>query len=211
MAIDTCGPVIGVALRVGGAVLVRTERVNRGSETRLVPWVQELAAEAGILLSEVDGVAASVGPGAFTGLRVGLSTATGLAMALDRPFWGVDSLEPRARRVGGRVLAMLDARKQRVYAAAYDPERTHAPGDVPPAEALSWLLPGFMATGEGALVYAALVIAAGGQVAPEAENPAVDTLAALAELAFARGEGIDPILALPLYLREADAVPPTRA
>jgi tRNA threonylcarbamoyladenosine biosynthesis protein TsaB len=211
VAIDTCGPVIGVALLAGGEVRSRTERVNRGSETRLLPWMEQLLAEAGLGLAQLDGVAATVGPGAFTGLRVGLATATGLSMATGRPFWGTDSLEPRARRVGGRVLAMLDARKARVYASWYAPDRLSGPADVAPEVAIGWVGPGsWTATGEGALVYADQVRAAGGTIAEEADDPAVGVLAALAAEALARGEGIDPVLATPLYLREADAVPPAR-
>jgi tRNA threonylcarbamoyladenosine biosynthesis protein TsaB len=212
VAVDTCGPVIGVALWAGGEVRVRTERVNRGSETRLVPWVQQLLAEAGLGLAQLDGVAATVGPGAFTGLRVGLATATGLSMAIGRPFWGTDSLEPRARRVGGEVLAMLDARKARVYASWYAPDRVSGPADVAPEVAIGWTRGSgpWKATGEGALVYADQVRAAGGTIAEEADDPAVGVLATLAAAALARGEGIDPVLATPLYLREADAVPPAR-
>lgn len=216
VAIDTCGPVIGVALLAGSEVRSRTERVNRGSETRLLPWMEQLLAEAGLGLAQIDGIAATVGPGAFTGLRVGLATATGLAMATGRPFWGTDSLEPRARRVGGRVLAMLDARKARVYASWYAPEHLSGPADVAPEVAIGWTrgagVPAgpWVATGEGALVYADAVRSAGGTIAEEADDPAVGVLASLAAAALARGEGIDAVLATPLYLREADAVPPAR-
>jgi tRNA threonylcarbamoyladenosine biosynthesis protein TsaB len=208
LAFDTCGPVIGVALRVGEVTTLRCERVARGSETRLIPWVTALCAEAGIEPSALDGVAATVGPGAFTGIRVGLATATGLAMAIERPFWGIDSLTPRAARVGGTVLALLDARKGRVYAARFDGSRVVvAPADVDPDTAIGWMTGGsFVATGEGALVYADRIVAAGGTVAADAEDPAVDVLAGMAAAAFVRGEGVDPVSVAPVYLREADAI-----
>lgn len=204
LAIDTCGPVLGVALRAGGQVWSRTERAVRGSETRLVPWARELCAEAGLALSDLDGVAVARGPGAFTGLRVGLATAQGLALALGVPLWGACSLDSRAARVQGQVLCMLDARKGRVYACWY-PGGTA--GDVPPEEAVAGRPSSFLATGEGALVYRDLVEAAGGRVAEGAGEPAVDVLARMGEEALSRGEGRDPVDVTPLYLREADATP----
>lgn len=201
VAIDTSGPVIGVALLCGDDVRVRTERVARGAEARLVPWIQELAAEFGIALTALDGLAVGVGPGAFTGVRVGMATAAGLATALDRPLWGCDSLTPRAARVGPRALALLDARKGHVYAAAYDHGVVREPADVTADEAASWLAPPFVATGEGALVYAALLQAAGAQIADHADDPAVDALARLAAPALARGDGRPAHRIAPTYVR----------
>ncbi len=214
LAIDTCGPVLGVALRLGGEVRVRTERVVRGSETRLVPWARALCAEAGIGLGDLTGIAVAQGPGAFTGLRVGLATASGLALGLGIPLWGGSSLDSRARRVeaaGHGVLALLDARKGRVYARWFPATGAPgAPGDLPPEEALAACEGAFLATGEGALVYRDRVEAAGGRVVADADHPAVDVLAAMGEEAMARGEGRDPVEVRPLYLRAPDARPPGR-
>lgn len=209
LAIDTAGPVIGVALRTPSGTSVRTERVDRGSETRLAPWAQALAAEAGVRLGDIDGVALSIGPGAFTGLRVGLATGLGLAIAAGVPVWATDSLTPRAGRLGGDGVVMLDARKGRVYAARYaGGARVAEPADVPPEQALAGLTAPFRATGEGALVYRSLVEAAGGAVVAGADDPAVAVLAALGATALGRGEGRDPVAVRPLYLRDADATPP---
>lgn len=210
LAIDTAGPVIGVALAVDGEVSARTERVTRGAEARLVPWATALCEEAGFRLSELDGIAVATGPGAFTGLRVGLATAVGLAQAIGCPVWQGDSLESRARAVGGdRVLSMLDARKQRVYAASYEAgARVAGPADIPPDEALGWMQAPFVATGEGALVYASMVREAGGELAPQADDPCVHVLARLGSQGLARGEGSDPLAVRPVYLRAPDARPP---
>jgi len=212
LALDTAGPVAGVALWSDGLVGQRVERVTRGAETRLVPWANELCALGGFALADLDGVAVAVGPGAFTGLRVGLAAALGLATALELPVWAGGSLASRALRLGTdeRVWVALDARKQRVYAALYAGSQCiEAPADRPPTEALNGMATPFVATGEGAVVYRELVEAAGGRLAEEADHPAVDTLARLGAEGLARGEGVGVSEVHPVYLREADAKRPT--
>ena len=213
LAFDTAAPVIGVALIAGDEVLARSERVVRGSERRLLPMARELLDEAGLSAAQLDGIAVVSGPGAFTGLRVGLATAAGLAQALGRPLWPAPSLLPRALRagVGGELLVMLDARKQRVYAARWlDELQQEAPADVAPEVAMSWVRAPFRVMGEGALVYAEQIEAAGGQVVDRAEDPGVEELARLGAAALERGEGIDPVEVRPTYLRAPDAVPRAR-
>jgi tRNA threonylcarbamoyladenosine biosynthesis protein TsaB len=161
-------------------------------------------------MAQLDGVAVSKGPGAFTGLRVGLATAAGLATAIDRPVWTGCSLSSRALRVAGEnpVLSMLDARKKRVYAEAWAAgARVHEPADVPPSDALAWCSPGFIATGEGALVYRALVEDAGGVVAEGSDDPAVGVLAGMAAEGLTRGEGARALDVAPMYIRPPDAKP----
>ena len=210
LAVDTAGPVAGVALFTDGAVTSRTERCLRGTERVLVPWAESLLAEAGVGWGDLDGVAVAVGPGAFTGLRVGLATALGWATALRRPVVPMSSLSTRAQRgVPGALLCALDARKGRLYAAAYrEGVQVEAEGDVAPEEALRWFDGPFSATGEGALVYADRIQAAGGTVLAGADDPAVVTLAERGALALRRGEGRPAAEVVPTYLRAADAVPP---
>ncbi len=217
VAFDTAGPVIGAAWWCNGEARVRTERVSRGAEARLLPWARELAAEAGFTLASLDGVVACHGPGTFTGVRVGLATAVGLAMGLGRPLWTGGSLDSRAAAAAVHALpdepvtAWLDARKGRVYAATWQgPHRVHGPADVDPEVALGWLPVGrgFLATGEGALVFAAAIRARGGRLAPDAEDPAVVALAGLGAEHLSRGESGDPVAVRPDYLRDADAKRP---
>lgn len=209
LAIDTAGPVIGVALIANGALTLRTERVRRGSETRIATWAQELCRAADLAVADLDGVAVSRGPGAFTGLRVGLSTALGIAHGAGCPVIAESSLRSRARRVGqDRVLSVLDARKSRVYAMwTEDGGKTVAsgPADVSIEEALAWTSGTFVATGEGALAYQEALTAAGVTIAPDSDSPAVDTLAWSAVESLARGEGVRPADVVPVYLRRPDA------
>ncbi len=211
LAIDTAGPVAGVALHVDGATTVRTERVTRGADTRLMPWALELAEEAGIRLADLDGIAVGSGPGAFTGLRVGLAAALGLATALGCPVVPMSTLRTRVHpwlSEGRIVLGALDARKERLYAALWEgTSMVREPGDLPPDEAFAGLAPGFLAVGEGAVVYREAVEAAGGTVVDGADDPGVASLAELGGEALAAGEGMDPVDVHPTYLRPADAKP----
>ncbi len=210
LAIDTAGPVAGVALWVDGVTSVRVERVTRGSDTRLMPWAQALAAEASIPLSALDGVAVGAGPGAFTGLRVGMAAALGLATALGCPVVPVSTLLSRVTPWlhEGATLCALDARKGRLYAATWrGREQGLAAGDLAPEVVLAELAPGFRAVGEGVLAYRGLVEAAGGVVVDPADDPGVAPLAALGAAALAAGEGRDPVSVQPTYLRPSDAKP----
>jgi tRNA threonylcarbamoyladenosine biosynthesis protein TsaB len=206
VAFDTAAPVIGVGASDGDRVRVATAVLDRGSETWLVPTLASLCAELGFRLADVEGVVVTIGPGAFTGLRVGLAAALGVAVAAKAPVAPVSSLVCRARAAGsGPVLAMLDARKDRVYAQWFGRGRDEDPGDWPPDVAIG--APGgpFVATGEGAVRYRHRVEAAGGVLSGHATHPAVDALLREGLEALARGEGVDATCVRPLYLRDADA------
>lgn len=210
LAIDTAGPVVGVALWDGTRGFERTARLSRGTEEQLPGLIDQVCAEGSVPLSALNGVAVASGPGAFTGIRVGLATAAGLAAALGVPVWASSSLLPRAVHAGfgGDLLVMLDARKSRVYAAAWRNDALlHAEGDVDPTVALGWVDRPFRVTGEGGLVYRELFEAAGGLVLADAEHPGTTALARLGAQAFARGEGLEPGALRASYLREPDAVP----
>lgn len=196
LAFDTAGPIIAVGF--GGHA--RTERVSRGAEARLVPWAMELTDG----LREVRAIAVCVGPGAFTGIRVGLATAQGFAHALGVPLFGFGALRIRGEAAGADV-ALLDARKGRVYVGWAD--QGWVPADLAPDVALERGSPGFTATGEGATVYASAVERAGGRVLPDADDPGILRLVALGAEALARGDAGDPLAVGPMYVRAPDAEP----
>jgi len=113
----------GVALvGEGGLVSEYTLNVEATHSERLLPAIERILRDAGLGLEALAGIAVSIGPGSFTGLRIGLSTVKGLAYATGLPVVGVPTLEAMAWTLpfaGRQVCPVLDARKQEVYAALF--------------------------------------------------------------------------------------------
>jgi tRNA threonylcarbamoyladenosine biosynthesis protein TsaB len=204
LALDTCLDACSVAAWADGRTLaVRSEPMARGHQERLAPMAAEVLADAGLAPADLDRIGVTVGPGSFTGLRVGLAFAKGLALALDRPCIGVGTLEALALGAGeGFVAAAVDARRERLYLQAFDAGRpVMAPDilDIPVAAArLAELWNGGPArlVGSGAPLVAAVLPGA------EIDPLAVPDSAVIARLAAARTPGPPP---RPLYLRAPDA------
>jgi tRNA threonylcarbamoyladenosine biosynthesis protein TsaB len=116
LALDTCLTACSAAVLDGETVLAaRSESMPRGHQERLAPLVREVMAEAGIGFSDLTRIGVTVGPGSFTGLRVGLAFAKGLSAALGLPCVGVGALEAMALGRAGFVAAVIDARREQVY------------------------------------------------------------------------------------------------
>ena len=122
LAIDTTLDACSVAIVRDGETLASLhEQMNRGQAERLAPMVREACANANVALSQIDRIAVTAGPGSFTGVRVGLSFARALALALDKPCLGVSTLEALALAEGeeGLRAAMIET-PGAVYFALYD-------------------------------------------------------------------------------------------
>ncbi|CAN5183055.1 tRNA (adenosine(37)-N6)-threonylcarbamoyltransferase complex dimerization subunit type 1 TsaB [soil metagenome] len=116
LALDTCLNACSAAVvRDGQTLAARFEPMSRGHQERLALMVQETMAEAGLAFSAIDRIGVTVGPGSFTGLRVGLAFAKGLALALGRPLIGVGSLEALGADTTGLAVAIADARRDQAY------------------------------------------------------------------------------------------------
>ena len=199
LAIDTCLFACSAAVvRDGETLASRVEPMSRGHQERLAPLVAEVMAQAGVAFDQLDRIAVTVGPGSFTGLRVGLAFAKGLSAALGIPAVGVGSLEALAQPHPGRVFAVLDAKRGQVYLQAFaDGVAVSAPDALPietAAARLAELAPDIL-VGTGASLLADM--RPGAQVVPiDHADPA-----AVAALAASRS----PIPPRPLYLRAPDA------
>lgn len=125
LGLDTCLNACSVAVLDGERVLAhRSETMARGHQERLAPMAQAVMAEAGLAFDRVDRIGATVGPGSFTGLRVGVAFAKGLASALSITAVGIGSLEALAAQANGLVAAVIDARRDQVYLQVF--ENRHA-------------------------------------------------------------------------------------
>lgn len=132
LGLDTSTRATVVGLLVGGDSLLQARDDPEGEErpghaTRLLPLADSLLADAGLVWGDVERIAVGVGPGTFTGLRIGVATARGLAQSLGVDLLGVSSLRALAHAAVGNgletVLAVIDARRGEVFAAAYRGDR----------------------------------------------------------------------------------------
>ncbi|MEW5631149.1 tRNA (adenosine(37)-N6)-threonylcarbamoyltransferase complex dimerization subunit type 1 TsaB [Streptomyces hydrogenans] len=207
LAMDTATPAVTVALHDGTAVVAESTRVDaRRHGELLLPAVDRVLKEAGTALDAVTGIVVGVGPGPYTGLRVGLVTAAAFSSALGGvPVHGLCTLDGLAYASGieGPFAVATDARRKEVYWARYDDARTRVTDAAVdrPAE-IAERLAGLPVVGAGALLYP--------DAFPDARGPEHQSAGALASLAAERlaaggGGFLDP---LPMYLRRPDAQVP---
>jgi tRNA threonylcarbamoyladenosine biosynthesis protein TsaB len=218
VAMDTATPstVAGVLLDDGRVVEARDDppEGSRGEHaSRLLPLVERALHHAGVTWGDVERIAVGVGPGGFTGLRIGIATARALAQARGLPLVPVSSLAALAAGAEspGAVAAVIDARRGEVFAGAWAGERELLePAALAPealAERLRALDPPVQAVGDGAVRFRSALEGAG--VAVPVDGSAVHRIAAapLCRLGAA-GEPADRDRLLPDYRREPDAKPP---
>jgi len=214
LALETATAACSVALWDDGRVVSRFVAASRGHAELLAPMIAEVLAEAGIAAADLDRLAVTVGPGAFTGLRVGLAAARGLALATGRPLLGLTSFEviahglPAEERAGRALLVAVDSRRAELFLQRYDAALTAVgePAVLTPEDCAGWLPTGpLVIAGDGApLLRAALAGRADTAFAAGAGLPEAAVLARLAA-ALAPGAGLPP---RPLYLRAPDALLP---
>lgn len=219
LALETASLDVGVALAdETGPLAVLSTRAGRKHAETLHPMVEEACRLADVVLGDLGAVAVDVGPGLFTGIRVGLAAAKGFAFALGLPLVGLTSLEilhagMTAASAGGAVMApMVDLRRGEVAWALGRPGEPLSAPRLSAAEDAAGELAGLVAAGErvlaagdGARRYAELfeprIVVAG----PELAAPPVASLSVRAVGVLGAGEASDPMGVKPVYLREPDA------
>ena len=181
LGFDTTGPHCAAALWRGALLVHRHEDMTRGQGEALFPLLEQVLAEGGVAWADLDAIGVGVGPGNFTGIRIAVSAARGLALSLGVPAVGVSSLEAQALGQGRPVWSLVDARRGALYAQ-------ELPGGAPA------LIDGSEAEGLSPCIGPL----EGFQPAP-----------AIAQITAARlAEGGDIPRPAPLYIRAADAAPP---
>ena len=225
LGFDTATPATAVALwRQGGETLEARDDPPAQARPRhtsdLLPLAAKLIAQAGVDWGRLDGVVVGLGPGTFTGLRVGVATARGLVQSLEIPLIGVSSLralaEPalhRAKRHDGEVLAVLDARRGEAFVAAYERREGATVELVAPRvarpECLAEVVVGMraapLAVGDGAIRFRSQLEQAGAGV--PAEDSPLHLLRARMVCELGAGQPLAQSVeqVLPLYGRRPDA------
>lgn len=209
LAFDTTAAACSVALVKDGAALAHIrELMDQGQAEILMPQIEEVMEKAHLAYSALDRIAVTVGPGSFTGVRVGLSTARALGLAAAKPVIGINSLEAIAaavpeveRRRHAHILAAVDTKRGDLYVQAFSRDLAPCaePAALPPAEIASWLgeknvaVSDIVVTGDGAAQALAHLHGA----TPSAADPLPDAVV-LARLAQTRS--VDPAGPLPLYV-----------
>ena len=223
IAIETSTENCSAALMHDGALLQRSELAPRRHAELILPMIESLLNEAGLSRRQLDAIAVGRGPGAFTGVRLAISVAQGIALGLDIPVVPISSLAALAQdtpaQVGASILATIDARMGEVYVGIF---RRNAEGlvdacgveSVGPASMVlvpkstsgksEWLV-----VGSGWSVYQdALTSRLHGEPrwADGARHPQARAIAVLAAPQFAAGHSLAPEFALPVYLRDKVAL-----
>ena len=215
LGLDTAtGSTVAALLKPGGKVVQAAHHPEGderpGHAERLLGFVEQVM--EGAEWSDVERIAVGVGPGGFTGLRIGIATARALAQARGIPVVPVSTLAALADGVEGErptVLAVIDARRKEVFAAAWQGDRrVFGPEALPPhelARRIGELRP--LAVGDGALKFRAQLEAAGAVVPSYSGAHRVDG-GAICRLG-AKGTPVPLAQLLPDYIREPDAKPRT--
>jgi tRNA threonylcarbamoyladenosine biosynthesis protein TsaB len=219
VAIDTSTPQTSVAIGTEHEILGRIQVVGKARQESVTPALEQLLRFTGVDLDQVGGFAVGIGPGLFTGLRVGVETAKTLAQVTLAPILGITSLDALAyavRYTHRTIVAVIDGRRGEVFSAIYKPVpggvMRHTPFAVQTPDHLvaqleTW--PGEMlAVGDGAILYRDVLQAVGARIVFASPAVAHPDAAALVELAVPRllREEHDRLYdVVPLYLRKSDA------
>lgn len=195
LSLDTSSSAVSVAVLDKENVLAFQEQVmDRGQGEALVPMIAQVLEQAQKTPSDITGVAVAVGPGSFTGVRVGLSTARGVGLALNVPVYGVTNFEATAYGISVPVIVVLDTKRGDYFTQAFDDKGPTSEAKTHSADNLKSVLP-FVAVGDGAEKLSA-------EIGCDVLQKTVPSAVAIGKIALSRLE--TPLPPEPLYLRDAD-------
>ncbi|MBR6675111.1 MAG: tRNA (adenosine(37)-N6)-threonylcarbamoyltransferase complex dimerization subunit type 1 TsaB [Alphaproteobacteria bacterium] len=195
LSLDTSSSAVSVAVLDKENILAFQEQVmDRGQGEALVPMIAQVLEQAQKTPSDITGVAVAVGPGSFTGVRVGLSTARGIGLALGVPVYGVTNFEASAYGISMPVVATLDTKRGDYFTQAFDDKGPASEAKTHSANDLKSDLP-FVAVGDGAEKLSA-------EIGCDVLQKTVPSAVAIGKIALNRIE--TPLPPEPLYLRDAD-------
>ena len=218
LAIDTSTEALSIALRTEQGTLERGLSTARGHAEQILSLIDALLGEERVRLSQLDGIAAGVGPGSFTGVRISVAVAQGLSYGAGLPVVPVTSLEalafPAIEAGADRVIACLDARMGEIYWGCFaaDPARgVRALGFMQVVAAERVRLPSadrYRGVGRGFTAYPELAALDGVEVDARsaAALPNAADMARLGTLRLTAGEGLDPADLKPEYVRDKVAL-----
>ena len=225
LALDTSTDQLSIAVQCGERVWCHRGAGGAQASSTLIPGAMALLAQAHVPLTDLDAVVVGRGPGSFTGLRTACAVAQGLAYGAQRPVLGLDTLLSLAPQVlahdpdATRVLAVLDARMQQVYAAAYErqgdtwrtvmPAGLYDPVDLRLPTAWADDRTVWIAGNASALLDDTPGLLRGPDGTARRTwqgGPDAQALLALAPAALARGESVTAADLMPLYLRDKVAL-----
>jgi tRNA threonylcarbamoyladenosine biosynthesis protein TsaB len=216
LAFDTSTEALSVALRTEQGTIERGMEMARGHAEQILPLIDAVLGEADVRLSQLDGIAAGVGPGTFTGVRISVAVAQGLAYGAGLPVVPVTSLEalafPAIEAGAERVIACLDARMGELYWGCFAPDPVQglrALGSLQVAPAGRICLPSvgrYRGIGRGFTAYPELAALADLDAGSAAALPNAADMARLGALRFAAGAGLDPGDLKPEYVRDKVAL-----
>lgn len=196
LALDTClNACAGAVVRDGVVLSKIVEPMQRGHQERIAGMTAQLMADANLAFPDLDRIAVTVGPGSFTGLRIGLAFAKGLGVALDIPCVGVGVLDVLGRQARGRVAAVLDARGGAVHLRMFDHGAPHGEAMTLSIDEAGALDPPNVLIGDGAALLS-LAYPSAEVITPQACDPV---------LVAAIGAEDPPRPADPIYMRAAYA------
>ncbi|MDD5450583.1 MAG: tRNA (adenosine(37)-N6)-threonylcarbamoyltransferase complex dimerization subunit type 1 TsaB [Desulfovibrionales bacterium] len=219
LAVDTSTHTGSAALTDNGAVLAEYSLFsNETHSRRLLQAVEHLLAQTGLAFNDIDGLAVAIGPGSFTGIRIGLATFKGLALATGKPVVGISSLDALAANfpVADRpVFPVIDARKKEVFTAAYYPNedgrliKTSPELALSPQDLVTRIKERVILVGDGARSYGEFFKKELGDKAFFAPGPfsfiRASNVAFLAAEKFKAGEQADIVTMVPAYIRPSEA------